>query len=646
MGDSKSYQSMLQNAEKQAKNTAKEVEGASKRIENLGTSLMGFGARMKLFVTAPLVGLGVILAKTASDAEETGSKFSVTFSSVEKQANQMVRTLDQSYGLADITARKLMSDTGDLLSGFGFTQAAAADLSFRVQKLAVDLASFTNVEGGAERASQALTRGLLGEREMMKMLGIAILEKDVKERMAINAAKGLRYENERMAKAYATLDIAIEQSKNSVGDYARTSKSLANQSRELWEDIKDLRVEFGKLLVPIGSALVGAFRSAVASLREWSSGAKIAVLSIGGLVAAIGPTVFTAGSLIWSYKQLQPVIASATKAMWGFKAASLEIVAVIAAVVGAYYLIKKVAKDLAENINMETAVIENQTNIMKKRLDQMEQEIEFMEKRNKLLKEGRTQREEDAIESARKNVERAKVEFEEARKTERVGGWMTWGSGGTLHRTREQWKLIEERKKVLNEAYRSLVFQETHRTPDEAKASRDAMKEFQRMRFPFEVQQQYSDVEMAAINANRQDVWGKWQRDFGQQAWGMQQLMGAAGGTLASLFGGANQGLTASLGAMFWGNKPPVEMQPGRLGPRAATTLGSLEVGQRQAQMVSQIENARKQLIMEEKQWRTQELQLDEQRKHTDLLTNLGRLFTSILNNSTSTPGLAEAGLH
>lgn len=660
LGDSASYKSMLQDAKKQAADTAKAVENFGQRIETTGASLMKFGVKMKLFVTAPLVGAGVLLAKTASDAEETANKFAVTFSGVERQANSMVATLDKAYGLSDMSARKLMSNTGDLLTGFGFTQEAAADLSFEVQKLAVDLASFTNIEGGAERASDALTKGLLGEREMMKSLGIAILENDVKAQMAKDAARGLTYESERQAKAYATLQLAIQQSKNAIGDYGRTSGSLANQTRELWEDIRDLRVEFGKLLIPLGSALVGSARTAVSALANMGTTAKILLLSIGGLVAAIGPTAFAAGSLLWAFGKLAPLLSTVVipalrataAAMLGLKAASWEVYAIIAAMIGIWYAYKKAMAAATDEIDAETAVLENQTNIMQKRLNQLQQEIDLTGMRNELLKETRAQREADALESARFNVQRARAAFEEARagitvpplegtpiqEFYRHGVTRNPFVGPEHKGTQFDRDLIAARKKALNDAYTKLIQLET-KGPSTEQAQRDAIKAFQIMRAPFEMQQQWRDVMMASINQEREDTWTRWQRDFGAQAWAMKQLPGAWGGNLASLFGATRRGLGASLGAMFWRPEEQAEQARGIqsfVGRREAVAVGSVEASQRRAQTLTQLKQAEKQIQQEAERKRREEKSQQKMDSLTAGLGNLGKTIEKWISTGTT----------
>ena len=123
-------------------------------------------------------------------------------------------------------------------------------MSESVNKLAVDLASFTNIEGGAERASQALTKALLGERESAKELGIAILESDVQARLAEKGLDGLEGAALKQAKAQVTLEIAMEQSKNAIGDFARTMDSPANQMRIMRATMEDLKNEIGTSMIP------------------------------------------------------------------------------------------------------------------------------------------------------------------------------------------------------------------------------------------------------------------------------------------------------------------------------------------------------------------------------------------------------------
>ena len=289
----------------------KDTAKASTFLKNAMAVLLGYvGGRALVGAFSMAASAVKEFAKTAiqsaSDAEEIESKFGVVFGSVADKANASMKDLASNYGLSRTAARELLGDTGDLLSGFGFTGGAALDLSTKVQKLAVDLASFTNYSGGAKGASEALTKALLGEREQAKMLGIAILEADVKKQMSINKSKGLTFATERQAKAYATLDLAMAQSKNAMGDFARTSGQFANQQRILSNRFQDVSETIGKTFLPIAkTALVvinNRLEENIEVIGKWSKVFTTSILNTTkGVISAVDPIVdvlVTAGQAI------------------------------------------------------------------------------------------------------------------------------------------------------------------------------------------------------------------------------------------------------------------------------------------------------------------------------------------------------------
>jgi hypothetical protein len=256
--------------DKDLKKSNKEVKGLGKSLGNLGKILKGGAvAGAIIFAAKKVFDLGKVLVNASSDAEETQNKFDVVFSSIKDEADAAAKNLQENFGLSGRAAQSLLGDTADLLSGFGFTQTASLDLSNQVNELAVDLASFTNFSGGAEGASQALTKALLGERESVKALGISILDADVKAKVLELTQRGLRFETERQAKAYATLELATEQSKNSLGDFQRSIGSFANQSRIASAATEDLKVSVGELLLPAVASSVTAIANLTKGLQEF-----------------------------------------------------------------------------------------------------------------------------------------------------------------------------------------------------------------------------------------------------------------------------------------------------------------------------------------------------------------------------------------
>lgn len=287
------------------------------KIKSTRDGIKKFADFSKKWITLPFVAATATMIKMASDAEETENKFAVVYQDVGEKAEKMAKDIARNYGLSRAEAKTLMGDTGDLLTGFGFTGKAALDLSTKVAQLGVDLASFTNYSGGSAGAVQALTKALLGEREQAKMLGISIMEEDVKRQMQINRRKGLRFETERQAKAYATLDLAMAQSKNAIGDYQRSLSSFANQTREWSAALKDAWTEFGKLILPMATKAITMATKWLRVIADLSPETKKLILIIGAVAAALGPLAIAIWAVTSPAMIMAAAIAAAGLAVYG-----------------------------------------------------------------------------------------------------------------------------------------------------------------------------------------------------------------------------------------------------------------------------------------------------------------------------------------
>jgi len=255
----------------------KSVDGTKKKSEGLETAFKSVGSEVKKLVGAgslillakKIADVGIASIKSASDAQETQNKFDVVFSGISSYANDMAVSLAGSYGTSIQGAKDMLAGTGDLLTGLGFTQESAFDLSQQVLRLGADLASFTNYSGGAEGASTALTKALLGEREQLKGLGISINEADLKAQVLLESQQGLTFETEKQAKANATLSLVYSQTLNAQDDFARSQDSFANTLKVARARTSDLQVELGRALLPTATKGIGIFSELTGKLGAY-----------------------------------------------------------------------------------------------------------------------------------------------------------------------------------------------------------------------------------------------------------------------------------------------------------------------------------------------------------------------------------------
>tara|TARA_R100000655_G_scaffold62757_3_gene101243 strand:+ start:4788 stop:6497 length:1710 start_codon:yes stop_codon:yes gene_type:complete len=336
------------------------MKKAQRSIAKFSKKMNAVGNELTTKVTLPVLGLGAAAVKMAADFEETDSKFKTVFSSIQKEAEETADVFKKSFGLSEKAAKQLLSDTGDLLVGFGFTEKAALELSQQVNELAVDLASFTNFSGGAEGASLALTKALLGERESIKSLGIAITEADLK---TFAEEQGLVFkEMDRVGKATLTYQLALKQSSKAVGDFTRTSGSLTNQTRQLNFELQDLAIEFGTILIPLVKSMVEALRELTAFMNTLSTETKEQILKWAGYAAVLGPIAKLIAMLASGFRLILPMLAKVTTAVVGMLGPWGRLAAILTTVGTAIF---KLIKGKKEEVKTSEDVINTEEKVNK-----------------------------------------------------------------------------------------------------------------------------------------------------------------------------------------------------------------------------------------------------------------------------------------
>ncbi len=256
-----------------------------------GFAKLAVGIGVATVALAGLVKVGKIWSKAASDAAEIGSKYATIFRDISEDAEAMADKFADSFGLAGSTSRELLGNTADLLTGLGFTQQGALELSEQVNTLAADLASFSNFAGGTTGASEALTKALLGEAESAKALGIVINQNTKEYKDAIKFYTEVEGKTLLQAKAFTALQFATEQSGNAIGDVSRTYESTANVMRRLGEAQKEFNEAMGvsvnRVITPFASAMADLIKQmAEARIKTNELKEALDIQSEGGITSA------------------------------------------------------------------------------------------------------------------------------------------------------------------------------------------------------------------------------------------------------------------------------------------------------------------------------------------------------------------------
>jgi len=193
----------------------------------------------------------------ASNLQEVTSKFNVVFKGQTDLAEDMARTLVDSYAMSTREAKQYLSSVQDLLVPMGMAADKAALMSNEVVKLAADLGSFNNVS--TEQAMMDIQSALVGNYETMKKYGVVLNETVIKQeamRQGLWDGKGVLDAN---TKAQIAFELAMRGSAAAQGDMIRTGDSWANVQKKIMARIEDISAGIGQQMLPSLTRLGQAF---------------------------------------------------------------------------------------------------------------------------------------------------------------------------------------------------------------------------------------------------------------------------------------------------------------------------------------------------------------------------------------------------
>jgi cell wall-associated NlpC family hydrolase len=203
----------------------------------------------------------------ASDLSEQVNKASVVFRGNEQKVLQWSRSTASSFGISRRAALEATGTFGNMLVPMGLGRDLAGEMSIKMVELGADMASFNNAS--PEETLQALRSGLAGETEPLRRFGVFLNEARIKQE-ALNL--GL-YDGtgalDAAAKAQATYAVILKDTKDTQGDFGRTSDSLANAQRRATAAFEDAAAELGESLVPALAELVSGLADAVKGVNDF-----------------------------------------------------------------------------------------------------------------------------------------------------------------------------------------------------------------------------------------------------------------------------------------------------------------------------------------------------------------------------------------
>lgn len=203
-----------------------------------------------------------------SKMEEGANKLKYVYTEISASAKLASKDLEDTFGLANQTATNMISNIGDLLTGFGFQQAKSLEMARQVAERGIDVASFKGLD--QEQVVANMTAALTGNTETLKSMGVVINQNSKEFTGMVKQIKDTTGATEQQAKAQAILNEIMRQTKNAAGDYLRPEapRTYAQVLGDLNEQIKRFKAQTGGDIVPITQPLLDGARGLLKAYND------------------------------------------------------------------------------------------------------------------------------------------------------------------------------------------------------------------------------------------------------------------------------------------------------------------------------------------------------------------------------------------
>jgi hypothetical protein len=267
-GDSKQLERTFDRVGDSARKMQSEVGRSSTTFTAAGDGVSGFASKIGKFGIAAataVVGTAIAVAHVGKDIFELSRslvdmdrKAAAVFEAQLPKVTAWAENNKKAFGTSTREVLGLASNMADLLKPMGFSAKQATDMTTKTLGLAGALAKWSGGTKTAAEVSDILTKAMLGERDMLKGLGISISEADVKARLAAKGQSELTGVAEAQATAIATQELIFEKSTDAQKAWAEGGKAAAEAQGRVGSAVDTLKEKLAVFLTPAFEAATSA----------------------------------------------------------------------------------------------------------------------------------------------------------------------------------------------------------------------------------------------------------------------------------------------------------------------------------------------------------------------------------------------------
>lgn len=265
-----------------------EAEQGINKLKNMAVKALG-----AIGIGFSVSGLAIQSCVSLSSAvEEMQNKFDVVFQGMTDEVEAWAKAYADAIGRNSNDIKTYLADQQNLLVGFGMTRKEGAELSKQMTTLALDLASFANLDEAS--AVNNMTKAVMGESEAAKALG-AVLNDYTREQAMLSMGLTGTYEKlDQLTKMQVNYQAILAQSPDAIGDCERSLGSYESTLKSFHSKLKELKTVIGQFFMPTFQKVVSFGARGVAMLREAAQKISDFAAKVGGaekILAVLGVTI-------------------------------------------------------------------------------------------------------------------------------------------------------------------------------------------------------------------------------------------------------------------------------------------------------------------------------------------------------------------
>jgi hypothetical protein len=287
------------------------VEGSIKSLKSMASKVLG-----AVGITLSVAGIKSAIdgcVEVASSIEEMQNKFDVVFGDMRNEVDKWAQEYSDAIGRNKNDIKTYLANQQNLLVGFGMTRQAGAEMAEQMTSLALDLASFGNMD---ETASvNAMTKAVMGESEAAKTLGAVLNDSTRAQAMATLGLKGTYDKLDQLTKMQVNYQAILQQSPDAIGDCQRSLDSYESTKKRYIAKLKEIKTIVGQFFLPTYQKILSIGAKGLTMIRDWLQKLTDLTDRLGGSqrVLAILTAAFTAMLVAMNLKKIGAAINGFTK---------------------------------------------------------------------------------------------------------------------------------------------------------------------------------------------------------------------------------------------------------------------------------------------------------------------------------------------